>query len=315
MKRRIISLILIITMMLTLVFSMSGCSSNDDNTEDGNYELYYINKEGTKLETISYTTDTTNVDELMTELIDAMNKDTENLDCAKAKPDSVSILKEELVDNTAYITFDAAYTNIKKSNELLYRAALVLTLSQITGIDYVGININDQPLTDSEGNVVGNMKAADFVDSTSSSINSYYSATVTLYYANSKGDKLKTETYDGVYSNNVSLEKYIVERLIKGPTVDGLQRTLPEDIKILSIITKDGVCYVNFDSKFLTEISSISDEVAIYSIVNSLSELTYINKVQISVDSETNVKFHNSISLNEAFSRNLDIVVNTSESE
>ena len=73
-------------------------------------------------------------------------------------------------------------------------------------------------------------------------------------------------------------------------------------------MTKDGICYVNFDNSFLTESTDVSPELEIYSIVNSLCELSYINKVQISINGETNVKFKDSISLEYTFTRNLDIV-------
>ena len=65
---------------------------------------------------------------------------------------------------------------------------------------------------------------------------------------------------------------------------------------------------MNFDDSFMTESTDVSPELEIYSIVNSLCELSYINKVQISINGETNVKFKDSISLEYTFTRNLDIV-------
>ncbi len=59
---------------------------------------------------------------------------------------------------------------------------------------------------------------------------------------------------------------------------------------------------------FLVQSLNITDDVAIYSIVNSLFETNYITKVQITVNGEKDKLFHESISLNKMFVRNLDIV-------
>ena len=60
---------------------------------------------------------------------------------------------------------------------------------------------------------------------------------------------------------------------------------------------------MNLDSAFLTVVGNVSTDVAIYSIVNSLVELTNINKVQILINGEVPDSFSNS-----TFERNLDYV-------
>ena len=75
------------------------------------------------------------------------------------------------------------------------------------------------------------------------------------------------------------------------------------ETKIVNILTKDGICYVNLDSNFLTVVNNVSTEVAVYAIVNSLVELDNINKVQILVNGEVPTTFSNS-----TFERNLDYV-------
>ena len=76
----------------------------------------------------------------------------------------------------------------------------------------------------------------------------------------------------------------------------------------LSISVKDGICYVNFDENFLTQVYNVSTDVAIYSVVNSLVELNNVNKVQITINGETNIMFRESVSLSTVFERNLNIV-------
>ncbi len=52
----------------------------------------------------------------------------------------------------------------------------------------------------------------------------------------------------------------------------------------------DGVCYVNLDEMFLNQNQEISEPVVLYSIVDSLTELTGIDKVQISINGDTSGK-------------------------
>ena len=72
--------------------------------------------------------------------------------------------------------------------------------------------------------------------------------------------------------------------------------------------TRDGICYVNLNETFLTQIYNVSADVAIYSIVNSLAELSTVNKVQISINGDTSGTYREKYSFSTVFVRNLDIV-------
>jgi len=81
-----------------------------------------------------------------------------------------------------------------------------------------------------------------------------------------------------------------------------------KDSEIYSVATRNGVCYLDFSKEFNLEHLDIDDKVAIYSIVNSLCELSNVSRVKISVDGVSDIKFHENISLNQNFTRNLDLV-------
>ena len=80
------------------------------------------------------------------------------------------------------------------------------------------------------------------------------------------------------------------------------------DTKVLSVAVRDGICYVNLDSSFVNQIYNVTPEVTIYAITNSLVELSNVNKVQISINGETNINYRENISLSATFERNLDLV-------
>ena len=117
------------------------------------------------------------------------------------------------------------------------------------------------------------------------------------------------------YNSNISMEKLVVERLIAGPDAENeeLYPVINPATKVLGVTVKDGTCYVNLDNGFLTQTYNVSAEVQIYSIVNSLVELSNINKVQIAVNGNTDMIFREKISLSNVFDRNLDLVYETEE--
>ncbi|MDE7358287.1 MAG: GerMN domain-containing protein, partial [Lachnospiraceae bacterium] len=53
---------------------------------------------------------------------------------------------------------------------------------------------------------------------------------------------------------------------------------------------------------------NVASDVTIYSITNSLAELSNVNRVQISINGETNISYRENVSLNNVFERNLDIL-------
>lgn len=297
------------TLLLLMVWMMAGCSVDDDTQEVYNYKIFYLNTAMTRLAPQDYETKTTDQDALVKELLDQFMVVPKDLDSQAALSDKVSLTKYQKEDVVLYLYFDAGYgsrSNMNASREILCRAALAKTLTQIPGIEYINIYVGDQPLLDGQGNPVGMMTGSDFVESISD-VNAFEKSELVLFFADETGEKLVREERSVVHNVNTSLEKLIIEELIKGPEQEGNYRTLTSDTKLLNVSVNENICYVNFDSAFLNNAIEVKEYIPIYSIVNSLSELTSVNKVQISVNGSADVMFRDAISLNTTFERNLDL--------
>ncbi len=208
-----------------------------------------------------------------------------------------------------YLILSKEYRELEQEREVLLRAAIVLTFTQIPDVDSVAITIENQPLTDSTGNPIGVQTSSNFVDIFGKGLNSATRTTLTLYFSNETGDKLVKETREVAFESSYPVEQYVVNLLIEGPKEEGHKATLPSNLKILGVSVKDNICYVNFDSSFVSNaLTDLKDYMSVYSVVNSLAELTGVRKVQISIDGATNVKFKDNISLAEPLDRNLDYV-------
>jgi germination protein M len=84
-------------------------------------------------------------------------------------------------------------------------------------------------------------------------------------------------------NNNRILEWCIVSELLEGSAYNN-NRTIPADVSILSVHTTDNTSYVNFSAAFRSEGGSLAEMFMIYSIVNSLTELEHVDKVQFLVN-------------------------------
>ncbi len=211
----------------------------------------------------------------------------------------------KLEEGNLQIDVDEAYKELAPITEILVRAAVVRTLTQLPEVKLVMVTVEGTPLLDKKENAVGWMNAEQFIDNDGNEINTYEEARIRLYFADESGMKLIAADREKHYSTNTPLERFVVEELIAGPSgrVEGLYPSVNPNTKIVSVMTKDGICYVNLDENFLAVVNNVSTDVSVYAIVNSLAELSNINKVQILINGEVPSSLPTS-----TFERNLDIV-------
>lgn len=307
MKRSKISAILLILCM-TVSLCMSGCGKEEEKTEDA-YSIYYLKQSGSELTQVYYTVQAKEDENIATELWEQFIHVPAGEDTVSAFPPNISLLGMKIEDRVLYFDFSKEYKELEQDREVLLRAAIVLTFTQIPGVDSVAITVEGQPLTDINANPIGVQTSSNFVDIFGKGLNSATPTTLTLYFANETGDKLVKETREVAFDSSYPLEQYVVSLLIEGPKEEGHKATLPQNLKVLGVSVKDNICYVNFDSSFVSgALTDLKDYISVYSVVNSLAELTGVRKVQISIDGATNIKFKDNISLAEPLDRNLDYV-------
>ncbi|QIB25977.1 GerMN domain-containing protein [Caloranaerobacter azorensis] len=105
---------------------------------------------------------------------------------------------------------------------------------------------------------------------------------VILYFADDKLTSLVAEKVK-VQIDEKPLEEIILDRLKQGPKSEKLKRTIAPHIQILGVEVVNNTARVNISSSGLHG-GSTEEVFFIASIVKSLTELDYINKVQFLVD-------------------------------
>lgn len=284
-----------ISVLLSVLLLIFATACTEQDIANGMY-VYYLNADGNALIQETYP---------MTTIEGALEK----LKYHSALPKGVEVEQYKVNKGYLELYFNSAYAKLSKTTEVLVRAAFVQTLVQVEDVNFVSFYVDGKALTDSDGNAIGMMRAEDFVQSTGSSIDSYQTTDLVLYFAAKDGKTLKANQKTNVrYNVNTTIERLVVEQLLKGTNASDLQGTVPKSTTILGVSVREGICYVNLDSKFVADSYDLSPEVAVYSIVNSVIANGNVTKVQILIDGASDAVYKKTIDLSRPLEWNDNIL-------
>ncbi|MBR6350369.1 MAG: GerMN domain-containing protein [Lachnospiraceae bacterium] len=307
--RRIISLILVSLMAFMMLF-LGACRNGSSGKA---YLVYYSNADADDIIYREYVDTSTTKDmyslvvDLLYQMFDAEIDDNSYY---SAKPENVKV-NDFVVNSDGILSMDFSreYLDMTNVQEIILRASVVLTVIQVNGINGVVFTVEGEQIADTNGKVIGVMTADSFVNVLLTEEGMLKQETdLTLYFADETGTALVPATYHfAISKNNSSMEEYIVRQIIEGPSDPTMLRTLSKDLELISIVTTDYVCYVNFDSRFLEQPQVVSDELMIYSVVNSLCRLPYVSSVQFMVDGASDIMLHSVMDLSKPLSHNINL--------
>lgn len=302
MKKTYWMLIVLVLLLLT------GCNKQEEK-EDSAFKIYYVNKDQTMLVGVSYEPKEKEPSKLVEEIIVAFRQEPEDSSLRLAKPKEVRIMGYNFGEaGQLQLSFDEDYNQVTGVEEVLMRAALVKTFTQIDTVEEVEFYINGLPLSKGD-TLIGRMQADDFIDNVGEMTTYSKTAVISLYFSNEAGDALVESQRQVEYDGSILLEQIVVEQLIDGPMKEeeGMKGTIPKGTVLNKISKKDGICSLDFSSEFLESLEGVNPEVTIYSIVNTLVEQPSVDKVQFTIDGET-VENYKTIDLDQFFERNLNLI-------
>lgn len=223
----------------------------------------------------------------------------------KSIPDNVEILDVEIDGEIASVNLSSEYNNLNASDAPICRAALIYTLTDLGFIDGVKISVDNVELRKANGEIQGVMKKNDVVMGEILPPEPLNHEKIKLYFSNQDTSELVEEEREVEVNPNQHLAKYIMEQLIVGPRDSNHLATVPPETKIKDIKVKDGVCYVDLSEEFITKHTggSFSESITIYSIVNSLTEIPEIKKVQFLIEGQKRQEFTGHVDFSKPFER------------
>ena len=308
--------------VLALVLACSlltGCTveTQEEKVDSGSnqYYLYYVNKDETKVVKERYQPEQESAECMLQDFTGILNAQEGSGDNLALLPSGVQLVTYRLNESLLELEFNSDYSKMSRAREILVRAGVARTFLQIPGVTGIKIFIESEELKDSKGQAVGVIDGNTFVEMWGSDKDAYRYDTFTLYFTDKTGEHLVAEQRNVYYKRILPRERVILEQLAKGPMVKGHYPTIPQETEILGVEVSDDVCYVDFSSAFSDSGIDIPVNTMIYSVVNSLLDTASADKVQISVEGDTEATLSDGTSLYSLFSKNTDLVLKEDQSE
>lgn len=306
MKRRTFTIgILLLAVLLLLAWCGKHYKDAHSETQSA-IAVYYISESGTDLVANSIKLPDTSrkgqVRHLIEQLITPPVGKISPL-CDGTKLNSVTIR-----DEIAVIDFSEEFSKKDDLKQTLAPVAVAKTLCSLDFISGVQIFVDGQEAIGADGKPLGIIYESDLVINKGEPTQAP-KTTLVLYFSDENAEYLVAERRNIEIASGDTIEKAVINELIKGPTEGGRAKTIPQETKLLSIETKNNVCFVNLSKDFVDKHpgGSTGERLTIYSIVNSLTELGTIDKVQFLIEGEKREEFIHMV-LNEPIVRNKTII-------
>lgn len=106
-----------------------------------------------------------------------------------------------------------------------------------------------------------------------------------IYFDSSKDNTVEIAKEEREIVKEELIGEAIINELIKGPSIkSNLKPILPKESKLLSFSIKEGIAYVNLNQQSVMPLSKEKEKITLDCIVNSLTQLKSIKKVQILIE-------------------------------
>ena len=241
----------------------------------------------------------------ITKILDPEDKSEADTDLLT---DGFAILEAYYEDSNAVINMSSDFYSLPKQQAFLALAGMTCTYTSVDGISGVSFLVEDEPLRNDKGEEYGIKTKEDYILYDELINGDENKIEISLYFADSMGNSLLESKRNMIIENGESKEKMILEQLILGPDGEDCYPTINPDARVNSVSVENGVCSIDLSEEFMSQIYNISADVAIYSVVNTLTKLNNINRVIISVDGKRDVSFESKYSFSEPFEFNTSLV-------
>lgn len=272
MKQRILALV-----MLAALISVSGCSKSTE--KDHAIEVYFVSTAdvlaGCAIDSETQTLAELTVPAVMERLLQSP-RDTARL--AAFAPEGTELLNWSVTDGVANLDLSESFGQLTGINLTKAEYCIVLTLTQLEGIDSVFITVGGKTLPGAAANT---LSAGDVL--LYGETDDPVTVEATLYFPLEDGTGLGSEkrTLSASSDSAIDLANVVLEQLSVGPSDETMAAFLPTGGKIYASSVQQGICTVTMDKIMLESICQPTEtyELRLYAIVNSLCQLDDVSAV------------------------------------
>lgn len=307
MKRR--KIIALIIAVVTLIVAVIGAVyiNYDKKTYKTSVDLYFINEDGTGIVAVPQKLRYKNDGDLIDVTLEKLRKGPSSSQLKPIMSSDTQIRATELEGGYLTVHFSDEFLTDDSSRNVLNVYAVVKTMSSTTLATSVKVLVNGEPIKDRDGKPLEFISASDINLETEE----YRSEMreVTLYFADPAKRKLVREKRTIKITDQQPIEQYLINELIKGTKNKEMKSLLSNKTVLVSVDVHENICYLNFKSEFLTDNAGneAHEKLVIYSIVNSLTELQTISRVQFYMDGKRVERF-GSVRIKDYMERDTQII-------
>lgn len=133
---------------------------------------------------------------------------------------------------------------------------------------------------------------------------------VKLYFMDKSSTSLVMETRRVTVQMQERLVDKVVSMLIAGPTSDTCQATMPEGTAVNEILLRHNICYVDLNEAFVRNYlgGELSEQLVVYSLVNSLTSCYGVDSVQILINGQQREYYKSEVKINIPLQFNEELV-------
>lgn len=305
--KKIVFVIVALAVLASVLITISFCT-RDYGKSKYKAELYFYNEKRTAIESETRTVRYTDRKSMLEEIVWALTKGPESTRMGRVIPDNVKLLNiEGAGTGDLVVNFSREFSSGDEKNDILSVYSVVKSLCTVRGVNSVKVVCEGADIILEDGSIVGYLRDQD-INLSTDTVNTDLRE-VTLYFPLHSGAMLGREVRSIRVTDQQPLAQYIINELIKGPQNDTLYASLNKDTALHSVEISGGICFVNFKANFIEKNTGTAEQekLTVFSIVDSLTELDNIDRVQFLIDGKRVSDFGN-INISDWFGRDENII-------
>ena len=272
------------------------------------YSLYFLDTTQTKLVLEERGADLPYGEDSIQPLVEMLIEGPQNtVDHTNAIPHGTTVLSVTSDNEYVTIDFSKEFYGETTAADMLAAFTIVNTVCSRPDAGKVIITVEGKNLIDPNKIEFGALGKDDIeYEGAKSNENIIY---LRLYFASQKEEMLIGEYRSVSLKNKEPHAKLAILALMRGPENSTAMGLIPHEAKLKDVKINDSVCFVNFSRDFLDRRvqGEAAEKLCIYSIVNTLTEIDGIHKVQFLIDGQR-VESFGSVAINESLERNSELI-------
>lgn len=309
MKKRSLSIaILLIVILIVGIFTYKYLQYAEDFST---IDVYYLdtNTEGIQSVEKKYKYDNsedTILREVYSIFIDSTQSTKSNF--VTTKPENLEILDYTLDDTGLLnINFSESYREMTNIEEINFKSAFVWTFTDLDFVKKIRFNIDGYQYTLPDSTPVDYFDRTNVIVEPTIALDEQVQRKITLYFPKYFPEEdaiyLVPEERVATTEEGVAVEEVIVDELLKGSN-EGNRAAIPSDVRVRTVSRENSICFIDLDEGFLKgNLSDREQKLRVYSLVDSLTELGNVDKVQILINTKKTKGF-DAIDISKPIKRN-----------